>query len=195
MGFMPKSDTREQVAVRVAGAFVHAATGEWDALARSEDEPQTQREHWRTKATAVAKAIIMALLPLLMLWGVQQSPLKIPEAVAGYATIGALIWLVFTLLTSLDTSFHARVAAMQNVAQSMPFLGKWEGLMELDKHAANTILARAGLQLRSKANASSRTVAVTLEPGKIEPHSLFWLTKTTPAGVVDEDDAEAEAAI
>jgi hypothetical protein len=38
---MPKPDTRRQFITRVAETFVHAATGEWDALARSEGEPQT----------------------------------------------------------------------------------------------------------------------------------------------------------
>jgi hypothetical protein len=125
---MPKPDTREQFIARIVDTFVHAATGEWDALARSEDEPQTQRERWRIKATAVAKAIVIALLPLLILWGVQQSPLKIPELVAGYATIGVLLWMVLTLLTSLDASLHTKVSVMEKVAQSVPFLSKWLGM-------------------------------------------------------------------
>jgi hypothetical protein len=65
---------------------------------------------------------------------------------------------------------------------------------ELDKGAINTILGRAGLQLRSKANASSRTVAVTVDDGKTAEHSLFWLTKAPVPGVV-EADPEAAAPI
>jgi hypothetical protein len=68
-----------------------------------------------------------------------------------------------------------------------------EGLAEVDKHTVNAVLGRHGLQLKSKSNASSRTVAVTIEPGKVQPHSVFWLTKAPVPGVVDAD-AEAAAA-
>jgi hypothetical protein len=50
-----------------------------------------------------------------------------PQAVAGYVTIGSLIWLVLTLLVSLDPSFDAKVGVVQDVAQSVPFLSKWLG--------------------------------------------------------------------
>jgi hypothetical protein len=124
---MPKPDTREQFIARVADAFVHAASGEWDALPRSEDTPPPQRQHWHSKAIAMAKAITIALLPLLTLWGAQQLTLKIPEAMVGYATIVGLFWMVGWLAASLDASFHAKVSVMQDVAQSVPFLSKWLG--------------------------------------------------------------------
>lgn len=66
-----------------------------------------------------------------------------------------------------------------------------QGLTELDRMAANAILARAGLVLKGKATASERTVAVTVESGRVQGHHLFWLSKAPAAGVVDED-AEAE---
>jgi hypothetical protein len=124
---MPKPDTREQFIARIADTFVHAAAGEWDALARSEAEPQTQRQIWRARVTDVIRAVVTALLPLLGVWGIQQSPLAVPQPVAGYMTIGSLIWLVLTLLVSLDTSFHAKLRAMEDLTQSVPFLGRWLG--------------------------------------------------------------------
>ena len=62
---------------------------------------------------------------------------------------------------------------------------------ELDRHAANVILGRVGLVLKSKATASACTVQTTLEPGKVRVHSVFWLTKAAVPGVVDPD-ADAE---
>jgi hypothetical protein len=67
-------------------------------------------------------------------------------------------------------------------------------VVELDRYAANVILGRVGLVLKSKATASTRTVQTTLEPGKVWADSLFWLAKTTPAGILDPDD-EADAAL
>jgi hypothetical protein len=45
--------------------------------------------------------------------------------------------------------------------------------------------------LKSKVTASTRIVQTTIEPGKTRADSLFWLTKTTPAGALDADDPDA----
>jgi hypothetical protein len=76
----------------------------------------------------VARAAVIALVPLLGFWGIQQSPLAIPQPVAGYVTIGGFVWLVLTLLISLDTSFHAKLRIMEDATQSVPFLGRWLGM-------------------------------------------------------------------
>jgi hypothetical protein len=68
------------------------------------------------------------------------------------------------------------------------------GVVELDRYAANAILARAGLVLKSKATASARVVQTTLEPGKVQAHSVFWLTEAARPGVVDADDPDAAEA-
>jgi hypothetical protein len=47
------------------------------------------------------------------------------------------------------------------------------GIQELDKHAANAVSARSGVQLKSRQTASERTVAVTIEPGRVVGHHLF----------------------
>jgi hypothetical protein len=62
------------------------------------------------------------------------------------------------------------------------------GVTELDRYAVNAILARAGLVLKSKATASARVVQTTLEPGKVQAHSVFWLSQAAKPGVVDPED-------
>jgi hypothetical protein len=59
----------------------------------------------------------------------------------------------------------------------------------------NRMLATAGVQLKSKATVSERRVRVTLDDGQTVEHTLFWLAKTTPAGVLDPDDADADGII
>jgi hypothetical protein len=66
-------------------------------------------------------------------------------------------------------------------------------LERIEKPATNAILARAGLQLRGRQTYSERLVAVRLDPQRVEGHSLFWLTKTTPAGVTVEPDGDQSA--
>ena len=67
-----------------------------------------------------------------------------------------------------------------------------QGVQELDKAAVNRVLARAGVVLKSKATASERRVRITLEDGRPAEHVLFWLTKTTPPGVIDADADDAK---
>jgi predicted amino acid dehydrogenase len=52
--------------------------------------------------------------------------------------------------------------------------------------------AQAGVQLKSKATVSERRVRVTLDDGQTAEHTVFWLAKTTPAGVLDPDDEDAD---
>jgi hypothetical protein len=66
------------------------------------------------------------------------------------------------------------------------------GLRTLNKGVINRILATGGVVLKSKATVSERKVLVTLDDGQTAEHTVFWLAKTTPAGVIDADDAEAE---
>jgi hypothetical protein len=69
------------------------------------------------------------------------------------------------------------------------------GVRSLDKGVVNRILATAGVQLKSRATVSERKVAVTLEDGRTVEHVLFKVVKTTPAGVLDPDDADADGII
>jgi hypothetical protein len=62
------------------------------------------------------------------------------------------------------------------------------GLRSLDKAAANRVLARAGVALKSKATVSERRVAVTLDDGRQVAHTVFWLDTAPTPGVTDDDD-------
>jgi hypothetical protein len=80
------------------------------------------------------------------------------------------------------------------LAHQGPRPSRCAGLRALDRHAANGILARAGLQLKSKATVSERKVAITLDDGRTVEHTLFWLATTTPAEVIGPEDADEDRA-
>jgi hypothetical protein len=67
------------------------------------------------------------------------------------------------------------------------------GIEALDKGAVNAILARHGQQLRSRQTYSERLVRVRLNAQRAEGHTLFWLSTTTPAGVVEAPDGDEPA--
>ena len=62
-----------------------------------------------------------------------------------------------------------------------------QGLRSLDKAAVNRILARAGVQLKSKSTPSERRVRVSLADGQVVEHTVFWLSQKLPDGVKDAD--------
>jgi hypothetical protein len=64
------------------------------------------------------------------------------------------------------------------------------GVKTLHKGVVNRILATVGVVLKSKATVSERRVRVTLDDGQQVEHTLFWLAKATPAGVLDPDDED-----
>jgi hypothetical protein len=69
------------------------------------------------------------------------------------------------------------------------------GLRTVNKGVINRILATAGVQLKRKATVSERRVRVILDDGQTAEHTVFWLAKTTPAEVLDPDDADADGSI
>jgi hypothetical protein len=92
--------------------------------------------------------------------------------------------LVVSLLTQLVGGVDGTPVYLRSISG--------EGVSALDRHAVNGILARAGLQLKSKATASARVVQTVLEPGKVQAHSVFWVTKAPTPGVVDPEDADED---
>jgi hypothetical protein len=90
--------------------------------------------------------------------------------------------LVVSLLTQLCGGLDQTPVYLRTITN--------EGLVELDRASINAVLGRSGLVLKSKATASARTVQTTLEPGQVQAHSLFWLTKAPAPGVVVAEDPD-----
>jgi hypothetical protein len=115
-----RSDTREHFIQRVANHLVYAASGDWDSLERTQPENLSQVQLWRLRATS----FLWVVAPVLLAWAFQQTPLAFSDTVYSYVKIGVFIWVVVRLLLEFDPLFSATIAAVRDVAQFLPFVGK-----------------------------------------------------------------------
>jgi hypothetical protein len=115
-----RSDTREYFIKRVADSLVHAANGDWDSFERTEPEKLSQVQLWRSRAAS----FLWVIAPVLLAWAFQQTPLAFSDTVYSYVKIGVFIWAVVRLLLEFDPLFSATIAAVRDVAQFLPFVGK-----------------------------------------------------------------------
>jgi hypothetical protein len=64
----------------------------------------------------VARALLAAALPVLVLWVIQFTPLAMGRTVAEYAMLGALIWGMLSLLVIVDPVLSLKVTTLKDVA-------------------------------------------------------------------------------
>jgi hypothetical protein len=67
------------------------------------------------------------------------------------------------------------------------------GIRELALADLNAVLGRAGLVMKARTTYSTREVKCHLGASRWAQRSLFWVTRATPAGVVDEDESDEAA--
>ena len=115
-----RSDTREYFIKRIADSLIHAASGDWDSFERAEPEKFSQVQLWRSRVAS----FLWVIAPVLLAWAFQQTPLAFSDAVYSYVKIGVFIWVVVRLLLEFDPLFSATIAAVRDVAQFLPFVGK-----------------------------------------------------------------------
>lgn len=121
--FTPRADTPGRLAERVAYCFTLAAKGEWDSFERLEVKKASRREAIRERAAAVLTALLSASVPIIVLY-LLRSLRIISEPVQTYLTVGAFIWAALSLLSHMDPNYGAKLAAIKDVTQLLPFAKK-----------------------------------------------------------------------
>ncbi len=118
----PKPDTCERFIEQIVGSFVHAASGNWDCMQRAEPGKLTPSKRLHN-ALAVSRTILLAFLPLVLLEIAQQTPVAPRGDIAEYLKAGFIIWAALTLLVALDPLFSAKLTALKEAVQLLPFWG------------------------------------------------------------------------
>lgn len=121
---VPRSDTQTLFARRIATNLMHAAAGHWDHMERLEPEQLVIQTSWQSRALTQIKTGLIAVVPLIVIWLVQRTPLGFAGTAAEYMKGAGIIWLVLTVLIALDPSFSVKVATFKDVVQSLPVPGK-----------------------------------------------------------------------
>jgi hypothetical protein len=121
----PMPDTPLQFKCRLGCALVHAASGAWDSLERTQITSISEPRRWHTRVLNWLGVILTGGIPLLLFELIQRMPtLKLPDPVAQYLHVGVLMWAALALIAAFDPLFGAKVTALKDVFQLLPIPGK-----------------------------------------------------------------------
>jgi hypothetical protein len=123
---LPRADTREKFLAHISSQFIHSAQGHWDNL--SCEDPQTASASSRlSKLLRYVRIGIGAVLPLSVLWLVQKLALPLEPSTAQYATIGAIIWFILSVVFAVDPFVGQKIGAFRELMQAFPGESKAKG--------------------------------------------------------------------
>jgi hypothetical protein len=115
----PRSDTQEQFTKRIAVSLVHYARGEWDLLERL-SPGNLSRPLRRAQVLSAVKTVIVGVVPLLGLFAVQHSSLRIEGGAADYLKVGAFLWAALTYISLLDPTYNVKLTALKEIMSILP---------------------------------------------------------------------------
>jgi hypothetical protein len=120
----PKSDTYSYLVKSMSDILVAVASGNWDALEKSKPEKISARQLWSARFKNFTRVIIAGAMPLPVIWGIQNSSLALSKPMSDYVIGGAILWALFTVLTSIDPLFGTKVNTFKEVINILPIPGK-----------------------------------------------------------------------
>ena len=110
----PKEDTQDWLTRSLASTLVCIIKGNWDGLERMKDNDVTHPHLWRSRVFLVVGLFIEAALPILAFLIIQHF-FSLSTPVHDYLIVGLFLWVLITVIGSLDPSFSDKVAAIKNV--------------------------------------------------------------------------------
>lgn len=122
----PRTDTHREFIRRIGENLVIVASGRWNELELIVAERVTTRRKIFERVVSLGRVAITALLAPVLFWGLQRTEFALKGPTAEYATIVAVLWFLVTLLGVLDPFFGAKIAAIKDLAQALPWVGRKE---------------------------------------------------------------------
>lgn len=119
----PKSDTRGELIARLARLLVYSTRGDWDSFDRIHAEAVSRSELLRARVKPLILAFASGAVPVLLVHLVRYLNL-IDPAISKPVLIGTYIWAATTILSQLDPTFGAKLLAVKDLTQWLPFGGK-----------------------------------------------------------------------
>lgn len=115
---VPKKDTTDYFVKSIASVLICVVSGDWDALERAEPEKLSLPEARRVILVVLAgilRAVLIAGLPILGFWVLQQTSLAFTGIVREYMIIGLFIWDLLTFVILLDPNFNTKISALKDI--------------------------------------------------------------------------------
>lgn len=119
----PKQDTIEHLKNRLTSYFIFASRGDWDSFPRISVQRIPQQVVWRSRIKIVATALVSSAIPIITLWVVKRLDI-VTGPILLYLTVGGYIWSALTLLSHLDPNYGAKLTAIKDITQLLPFSKK-----------------------------------------------------------------------
>jgi hypothetical protein len=120
----PKLDTRFQLSQNITSALLSIANGNWDSVEKTQPEKISTRQWWGNRIINTVRVLIVGGFPLGLLWLIQLSPLALGNPISDYAMGGAILWLLFTAITTFDPLFAVKIDALKEIVNLLPIIGK-----------------------------------------------------------------------
>jgi hypothetical protein len=115
-----KPHFRSQFLAQITTNLVHAFSGNWDDMDKAEPKKISLSQSWRARVVEVFRVSLTGGIPLLMVWGIQQTPLALQGALFETVTIVAIIWAILTLLAAFDPLYSAKIISLKDIAPFLP---------------------------------------------------------------------------
>ena len=119
---MPRADTRERVACRLARSITYIAAGEWDSLCEGDATNIVSHPRRLLGAIRGFSAMITGLAPLGVLWGIQQTTLALQGDTLRNVTVGAIVWALISFLLVLDPYVSTKLAILRELTDTLPLI-------------------------------------------------------------------------
>ncbi len=121
----PKQDTTFHLLETLTTTLICVLEGNWDNLERMKPEDLvhdlSRIRLWRARLLTGAKALVIALFPLIIFLIIQLTPLAFTGSVREYVTIGVFIWMALSFIAALDPTFNLKISAVKDLMGFFPF--------------------------------------------------------------------------
>jgi hypothetical protein len=120
----PRADTRAELIESLSKSLAAVASANWDAMEKIEPTTVPIRWLWSQRIVESLRTILVAGVPLAVLWIVQLSPLALSDPIQDGAVIAGVIWALPNVITVFDPSFRERIDILKEVMDLLPFASK-----------------------------------------------------------------------
>jgi hypothetical protein len=121
---VPAEHSREMVMDRLAFNLTRLAAGDWNAMDRMPPQGVSRRRTWRGRITLAVQTTISAGIPIVVLIGIRQKWLAIPEAFTTYVTLALVVWAAVALLRAFDPFFESNLGLIEKFIPLLRGKGK-----------------------------------------------------------------------
>jgi hypothetical protein len=117
---LPKRDTQEHLREFILDFMATMLIGNYDDLPRAEPVPQVSRRVRVKAVLSFLRSIVIAIIPLAILWVLRFANVIMPESVGATVTLVGALWAVVNLLIAIDPAVRDRIEILKNVSSLFP---------------------------------------------------------------------------